>query len=118
MSTVESIARPRRNGERRRATTASISKESPAITGVVFFLVRRPPPPSTLFPYTTLFRSQLRLAGLAADVGTAAIQSDLLPDMLRRCTEALVGHLDAAFARIWTLNDREDVLELQASAGM
>src|SRR2546423_6679979 len=34
-STVESIARPRRNGERRRAPTASISKESPAITGVV-----------------------------------------------------------------------------------
>src|SRR5207248_1573424 len=33
MSTVESIARPRRNGERRRAPTASISKESPAITG-------------------------------------------------------------------------------------
>src|SRR5947209_603112 len=31
MSTVESIARPRRNGERRRAPTASISKESPAI---------------------------------------------------------------------------------------
>src|SRR5205809_3003362 len=29
MSTVESIARPRRNGERRRAPTASISKESP-----------------------------------------------------------------------------------------
>src|SRR2546425_992619 len=28
MSTVESIARPRRNGERRRAPTASISKES------------------------------------------------------------------------------------------
>src|SRR5438045_953222 len=33
MSTVVSIARPRRNGERRRAPTASISKESPAITG-------------------------------------------------------------------------------------
>src|SRR5437588_595280 len=35
MSTVESIARPRRNGERRRAPTASISKESPAITGAL-----------------------------------------------------------------------------------
>src|SRR5258708_40234762 len=63
MSTVESIARPRRNGERRRAPTASISKESPAITGVVemvirlFFLMIRRPPRSTLFPYTTLFRS-------------------------------------------------------------
>src|SRR5260364_458703 len=35
MSTVESIARPLRNGERRRAPTASILKESPAITVVV-----------------------------------------------------------------------------------
>src|SRR5271169_4846116 len=109
MSTVESIARPRRNGERRRAPTASISKESPAITGrseerfsrnaetdlvcrlllekkkeeaavvtkesivyqcvhswpfetcgcfpLIFFLMIRRPPRSTLFPYTTLFRS-------------------------------------------------------------
>src|SRR5437588_122697 len=105
MSTVESIARPRRNGERRRAPTASISKESPAITGVVEMVIRRDrksgsagmprpisyavfclkkktkirrpsahtqcilyvflffvvmiprPPRSTLFPYTTLFRS-------------------------------------------------------------
>src|SRR5260221_13389092 len=79
MSTVEAIARPRRNGERRRAPTASISKESPSI---IFFLMIRRPPRSTLFPYTTLFRSdgaainhgKLRLieeisdeAGLAAD---------------------------------------------------
>src|SRR5207249_7554458 len=41
MSTVESIARPRRNGERRRAPTASISKESPAITGVVEMVDRK-----------------------------------------------------------------------------
>src|SRR5438552_714738 len=36
------IARPRRNGERRRAPTASISKESPAITGVVEMVISRP----------------------------------------------------------------------------
>jgi light-regulated signal transduction histidine kinase (bacteriophytochrome) len=30
----------------------------------------------------------------------------------------MVRHLDAAFTRIWTLNEEEDVLELQASAGM
>src|SRR5436305_1438798 len=35
-------SRPRRNGERRRAPTASISKESPAITGVVEMVIRRP----------------------------------------------------------------------------
>src|SRR5438093_1131863 len=59
MSTVESIARPRRNGERRRAPTASISKESPAITGVVEDRKSGSAgmPRPTLFPYTTLFRS-------------------------------------------------------------
>ncbi|HEX5709359.1 MAG TPA: GAF domain-containing protein, partial [Pyrinomonadaceae bacterium] len=32
--------------------------------------------------------------------------------------EALVTHLDAAFARVWTLDEGSSVLELQASAGM
>ena len=38
--------------------------------------------------------------------------------MLQRSAEAMVRHLDGAFARIWTLNDRQNVLELQASAGL
>jgi GAF domain-containing protein len=37
--------------------------------------------------------------------------------MLQRSTQAIVRHLDAAFARIWTLNSQENMLELQASAG-
>ncbi len=61
---------------------------------------------------------QLRLAALGAEVGTALIQSDSLPDTLRRCAEIMVSRLDAAFARIWTLNEAGDVLELQASAGL
>ena len=61
---------------------------------------------------------QMRLLSLAADVGAAITQSDLLADMLNRCTEALVQHLGVAFARIWTLNPTENVLELRASAGM
>ena len=61
---------------------------------------------------------QLRLAALAADIGAAVVQSDRLPDMLRRCAEGLVRHLDAAFARVWTLNGPGNMLELRASAGM
>src|SRR5262249_19751709 len=34
------------------------------------------------------------------------------------CALAIVKHLDAAFSRIWTLHTDEDILELQASAGM
>ncbi len=41
-----------------------------------------------------------------------------MSDMLRLSAQALVDHLDAAFARIWTLNESENILELRASAGM
>ena len=39
-------------------------------------------------------------------------------EILRGCAEAIVRHLDAAFARIWTLNKEKNMLELQASAGI
>jgi len=38
--------------------------------------------------------------------------------MLQQCCEAIVQHLHAAFARIWTLNERDNMLELRASAGL
>lgn len=59
-----------------------------------------------------------RVAALGADIGAALIQGDSLRDMLQRSANTLVKHLDAAFARIWTLEAKENVLELQASAGM
>jgi PAS domain S-box-containing protein len=59
-----------------------------------------------------------RQAGLRADVSAALAKSGGVRSVLQGCVEALVRHLDAAFARIWTLNEDEDVLELQASAGM
>jgi signal transduction histidine kinase len=63
-------------------------------------------------------RERMRLAALGADVGVALTRGETLPDMLRHCAEAMVRHLDAAFARIWTLNMVENVLELRASAGL
>ncbi|HEY0790451.1 MAG TPA: PAS domain-containing protein [Chthoniobacterales bacterium] len=50
----------------------------------------------------------------AFSLGTASA----LSTMLQRSAEAFVLHLDAAFARLWTLNERQNVLELQASAGL
>jgi PAS domain S-box-containing protein len=41
-----------------------------------------------------------------------------LHEILQRCAEAMVKHLDAAFARIWTVNEEEGVLELRASVGI
>jgi two-component system, NtrC family, sensor kinase len=61
---------------------------------------------------------QLKLSIFTADVGIALTQNHTLPATLQNCTHAIVCHLDAAFARIWTLNEEGNVLELQASSGM
>ena len=63
-------------------------------------------------------QEQLRLAELIRDVGLALIQSTNLHEMAQQCAQSLVGYFDAAFARIWTLNEQSQILELQASAGM
>lgn len=54
---------------------------------------------------------------LITDVGIALNATEPLPIMLQTCAEAVVRHLDAAFARVWVLNAAGDMLELQASAG-
>ncbi len=59
-----------------------------------------------------------RLAALHTAVMNALAQGDTLRELLQQSAAAIVHHLDAAFARIWTLNVAEQVLELQASAGM
>ena len=59
-----------------------------------------------------------RLATLAVEVGAALTGAESLRQGLQQCTEILAGRIDAAFARVWTVNEAESVLELQASAGM
>jgi PAS domain S-box-containing protein len=62
---------------------------------------------------------RVRQAALGADVGVALAEGGVsLRSVLQRCAETVVRHLDAAFARVWTLDHDETVLELQASAGM
>ena len=65
-----------------------------------------------------VLEEQKGLAEFGRDVGFALTECILLEEMLDRCAEATVRHLDAAFARVWTLNEAGDVLELQASAGL
>ena len=66
----------------------------------------------------TALLERARLAELTSDVGIALTQGGGLGAMLQLCAEALVRHLDVAFARIWTLDEASGILELQASAGM
>ncbi|MDA1315644.1 MAG: response regulator [Acidobacteria bacterium] len=49
---------------------------------------------------------------------SALNQDGSLRDFLRTTAQILVDVLDAAFARVWTLSNDGDVLELQASAGL
>jgi len=51
------------------------------------------------------------------DVGIALTRAAPLAEQLDEVARAIVVHLDAAFARIWTLRPGETVLKLQASAG-
>jgi diguanylate cyclase (GGDEF)-like protein/PAS domain S-box-containing protein len=59
-----------------------------------------------------------RLVTFSAEVATALTRGGSLQEMLQHCCEALVAHLDAALARVFTLDEGSDVLELQASAGL
>lgn len=58
-----------------------------------------------------------RLLALSSEVGRALTECSDLSETLARCAEAIVAHLDAAFARIWILDEARTTLELRASAG-
>ena len=52
-------------------------------------------------------RQRAQLSALGAQVGLSLITADSLARALQQCAEALVTHMGAAVARIWTLNERE-----------
>lgn len=58
-----------------------------------------------------------RAATLTAAVAASWGREGSLPAVLKECVDAMVAHLDAAVARVWTLNSEKKVLELQAAAG-
>ena len=59
-----------------------------------------------------------KLDALGAAVGKSLTTNRSLNENLGDCAQALVDQLDAAVARIWTLNEKEQMLELKASAGI
>jgi PAS domain S-box-containing protein len=66
----------------------------------------------------TRLSEQNHLLALEADVGAALVQGGSLEEALTACAGLVVKHLDAAFARIWTVDGAGKVLELRASAGL
>ncbi|MFB2937696.1 GAF domain-containing protein [Aerosakkonemataceae cyanobacterium BLCC-F154] len=57
-----------------------------------------------------------RLSAFSAEIGITLGQGGNLPDILNRCTQIMVSHLDAASAYIWTVNPAGENLQLQAVA--
>jgi len=79
---------------------------------------------STIFDITERKRAEAevaerhRLAALVGDAGVALSGAESLRQGLQQCAEILVRDINAALARIWTVNEEDKILELQASAGM
>ena len=65
-----------------------------------------------------LLEERARISELTAAIGVALTEGSSLAETLRLFTEAIVFHLNAAFARIWTISEDKTTLELQASAGI
>ena len=65
-----------------------------------------------------LLLERTTLATLIGDIGVALNRREDLPSLLKYCTDALVEHLDVAFARVWMLDKTGETLELQASSGL
>jgi PAS domain S-box-containing protein len=65
-----------------------------------------------------ILAERMHLSALTAAIGMVLTHDTDLRTMLQQCAEALVQHLHGACVRIWTLREVEQVLELQASAGM
>jgi PAS domain S-box-containing protein len=62
-------------------------------------------------------RNRASEATMSSEVATAFTRDGSLPQILHACCLSVVDHLDAALARIWTIDATGDALVLQASAG-
>jgi signal transduction histidine kinase len=60
---------------------------------------------------------QTRLDAFVADVREALTKADSLSGILQSCANAMVRHLDPVLARIWILDQQDNMLVLSASAG-
>lgn len=65
-----------------------------------------------------LLTEQVKLAELYETINNAWVKKADLPIILQQCAQILVDLADAAFSRIWTLDDFSNMLVLRASAGI
>ncbi|TML10917.1 MAG: PAS domain S-box protein [Actinobacteria bacterium] len=76
----------------------------------------------TALDVTDRLRAEIALAertaltALLADIGVAFNRPHALAQCLQGCAEGLVAYIDASCARIWTIDESEERLELRARA--
>ena len=58
------------------------------------------------------------LAALDADISQVLTHEASLPEILQRCAQAIIRHLDVGLAAVWLLDRAGQVLELTAHAGL
>ena len=63
-------------------------------------------------------KDQAQISAFRAEIDSLLTRGEAIRPMLKGCCEVIVEYMEAAFARVWTLNEAENVLELQASAGL
>ena len=83
------------------------------MNNVIFFLMIRRPPRSTLFPYTTLFRSSLSDEYLA--IGQATDSDAYLSTSIPRGLVATPGNTQAVLT--WTANSESDLASYKVYGG-
>ena len=59
-----------------------------------------------------------RIIKFRSKIDSTLAKSNDLQKMLQQCTKIIVTYLNVEFARIWTYNQQENILNLQSSAGL
>lgn len=82
-----------------------------SVTGIAFDV-------TDSLEYATVQEERIRQANLVAAVGEMLTRDWLSDSVLQQVAQSVVDHVDAAFARIWTIEDDASELILRASAGL
>ena len=56
-----------------------------------------------------------RIIKFRSEIDSTLSKSNDLQEMLQQCTKIIVSYLDVEFARIWTYNQQENILNLQST---
>src|SRR6202166_3108718 len=97
----------------RRLAFRTLSPESHAVTAVLFFfLMIRRPPRSTLFPYTTLFRSQRRSIVAAWPIHRGSFRGSTSSSQDRKSTRLNSSHHFISYAVFCLKKQQRDRADL------